>query len=224
MMSSTISPCPQRLAKHEPSLQVEDALARAQGPSVSSNTEREAPAAAEIEQHKPDNLPAAQEPISTPAAATAPRKMKLHPGDFYISLPRPPTAEHAPSLPQSSERETAVPETLKHPEGCAPQGNGHTELQLSSLVDTSGSAQPAGPSVTGAARHEQQDQVQASTAYSSLPNEAQLEGRAAPAGGESAGDALESANASSPEATQQPVASQNTSAMSDASKSLQQSE
>lgn len=83
-----------------PNAQVEDALAKADASPTSATGKAETPVDTEIKQISHDSKPEQPEPLhATPSAALPPRKPKLQPGDFYITLPKPPLAE--PSLLQA---------------------------------------------------------------------------------------------------------------------------
>ena len=90
------------------SAQVEDALAKAEAAPAPATGEVVTPVDAEMKQTSYTSKSAEPGPSqATQTAALPPRKLKLQPGDFYITLPKPPSAvPNAPgseSVPQPSE-------------------------------------------------------------------------------------------------------------------------
>ena len=94
------------------SAQVEDALARAEAaaPAPATGT-METPVDTEVRPNSHDNE-SAEPPQAMQTATMPPRKVKLQPGDYYITLPKPPSA--VPSItrgePGSQLDEHAAPE------------------------------------------------------------------------------------------------------------------
>ena len=98
-----------------------------------------APAAASI-----PALPSTPEVPMPTAAPAATRRPKLQPGDFYITLPKPPTA----ATPREAAQETGEA-------GASARQFGHSQSPPAGLAEAAGSPQAAGAAMEGGSSPEQ---------------------------------------------------------------------
>lgn len=201
----------QRSHDVEPAAQIQGALATAEAQAPSSTGKGEAPAPAGTEQPSYELQPAsAQQPVqATLAEPLSPRKLKLQPGDFYITLPKPSSAESNAAAADSDQH--ADPGIEIAGEASARQ-NGRTGQLSDALPAVSDPAQAA--DIIGSGDSREQDSVQMGSSVAAVePCEGHPDSAAAPA---DASMAPVIAAASVPEASQMARVSHGTSSESTA--------
>jgi len=126
----------------EPAAQIQGAPAIAEAQATSATGKGEAPAPAETEQPSHELQPAsAPHPVqATLAQPLSPKKLKLQPGDFYITLPKPSSAESDAAAADSDKHADSGSEVAG--EASARQ-NGHTGQLFDALPAISDPAQAA---------------------------------------------------------------------------------
>ena len=186
----------QRIHDVEPAAKIQGALASAEAQAASATGKGEAPANAESEQPSHELKPASAQPVqATKAEPLSPRKLKLQPGDFYITLPKPSSAESNAAAADSDQH--ADPGIEIAGEASARQ-NGRTGQLSDALPAVSDSAQAA--DIIGSGDSREQDSVQMGSSVTAVePSEGHPDSAAASA---DAGMAPVIAAASVPEASQ----------------------